>query len=249
MLDFLKELTRRKVWLFGGIYLAVAWVMLQIVVTVEATMNLPDWIDQSVLVLLVVGFPFVLLLAWAQESRIKAPVATSEETTAHSEFTNDAPSVVILPFRARADDDIEQLTAEGLTDDITTLLTMVKGIKVAPRQAVGRMLGPDDDPLQMAHDLGCRYAVTGSVRRNGDKLRVSTELTDISAFDRPERTVCHPRSKFRSVDPPHLKNRSGSSCRNRRESLSLPLAANYSCWRRDTRRRRNHADNTYSKVE
>ena len=89
------------------------------------------------------------------------------------------PLVVVLPFRARANDEVEQLTAEGLTDDITTLLTAVKGIRVAPRQAVGRTLESGEDPLQIGRDLGGRYTLTGSVRRNGDRLRVSCELTDL----------------------------------------------------------------------
>ena len=89
------------------------------------------------------------------------------------------PLVVVLPFRARANDEVEQLTAEGLTDDITTLLTAVKGIKVAPRQAVGRTLESGEDPLQIGRDLGGRYTLTGSVRRNGDRLRFSCELTDL----------------------------------------------------------------------
>ncbi len=192
---FLSELARRKVWLFGGIYLALGWIVLQVAVVIEATLKLPDWIDQSVLVLLGLGFPFALLFAWAQESQgQKTPVSTgSEPQTAQVNQPSSELSVVVLPFRATANDEIGQLTAEGLTDDITTLLTGVKGIKVAPRQAMGRRLAADDDALEIARDLGGRYALTGSVRRDGDKLRVSTELTDISEreqkwsqkFDRP----------------------------------------------------------------
>ncbi|MFT4614929.1 MAG: TolB-like protein, partial [Bacteroidia bacterium] len=106
-----------------------------------------------------------------------APEAT--ETTATVGHAGNAPFIVVLPFRARESDEIEQLTAEGLTDDITSLLTLVKDVKVAPRQAVARRLDADDDGLQIARDVGGRYALTGSVRRSGDQLRVSTELTDI----------------------------------------------------------------------
>ncbi len=93
--------------------------------------------------------------------------------------TSDGSRIVVLPFRARASDEIEQVTAEGLTDDVTTLLTSVKGLSVTPRTSVRRTLGPDDNAVQVARDLSCRYAVTGSVRRSGDKLRVSVELIDI----------------------------------------------------------------------
>jgi TolB-like protein len=180
MLNFLKELTRRKVWLFGGVYLGLGWVLLQVSIAIEATLSLPNWVDQITLIMLGLGFPIALLLAWAQESRVETTRAISKESTAASnDRATDAPSIVVLPFRARVDDEVEQLTAEGITDDITTLLTSVKGLKVAPRQAVVRTLSPGDDGLQIARDLGGRYVLTGSVRRNDNSLRVSCELTDL----------------------------------------------------------------------
>ncbi|PHS25637.1 MAG: hypothetical protein COA84_07325 [Robiginitomaculum sp.] len=157
-------------------------------------MKLPDWVDQTTLVLLVIGFPLTLLLAWAQDSQASVSVIDEPNSKAGpTDKTIGEPSIVVLPFRARQSDEIEQLTAEGLTDDITSLLTGVKGIKVAPRLAVGRVLLPDADPLQIASDLGGRFAMTGSVRRNNNQLRISCELTDIrdkeqkwsQNFDRP----------------------------------------------------------------
>lgn len=92
----------------------------------------------------------------------------------------DGSRIVVLPFRARANDEIEQVTAEGLTDDITTLLTSVKGLSVTPRTSLRRSLEAEDSPVKIAMDLRCRYAVTGSVRRSGSRLRVSAELIDVS---------------------------------------------------------------------
>lgn len=153
--DILKKLWKRRVVQFGALYLGASWLLLQVAVALEQTLKLPDWADQLVLVMLLVGFPLVLILAWAQGTRsqeTKSPDEGSE--TASIEPVSDDLSVVVLPFRARADDEIEQLTAEGLTDDITTLLTSVKGIKVAPRQAVGRTLEAGQDALQIARNLG-----------------------------------------------------------------------------------------------
>ncbi|MEO1568831.1 MAG: hypothetical protein AAFR94_06370 [Pseudomonadota bacterium] len=59
-------------------------------------------------------------------------------------------------------------------------MTMVKGLKVAPRQGVARALDDDVDPMEIVRNLGGRYAVTGSVRRDGDQLRVSADLVDIT---------------------------------------------------------------------
>lgn len=181
MPEFFQQLWKRKVVQFGVLYLGAAWLLFQVAIAIESTMSLPDWLDQSVLVLLLLGFPLALIMAWAQESR-----ANSEQTDklkksqSGSASLSDVPSIVVLPFRHRNDDEIQQLTAEGLTDDITSLLTMVKGLKVAPRQGVARTLGDDVDPIEIVRSLGGRYAVTGSVRREGDQLRVSAELVDIT---------------------------------------------------------------------
>jgi TolB-like protein len=91
----------------------------------------------------------------------------------------DGSRIVVLPFRARESDEIEQMTADGLTDDVTMLLTSVKGMNVVPRTSVQRTLGLNDSVAQIAVTHGSRYAVTGSVRRAGDKLRVSVELIDV----------------------------------------------------------------------
>ena len=91
----------------------------------------------------------------------------------------DGSRIIVLPFRARDSDEIEQMTAEGLTDDVTTLLASVKGMNVVPRTSVQRTLAPNEMAAQIAMAHACRYAVTGSVRRAGDKLRVSVELIDV----------------------------------------------------------------------
>ena len=127
-----------------------------------------------------------------------APTAApSRSIPVRAQRATDGSRIVVLPFRARANDDVEMVTAEGLTDDVTTLLTSVKELSVTPRNSVRRTLESHDNPVQIAKDLSCRYAVTGSVRRSGDKLRVSVELIDVNdnqqkwsqKFDRPAEDI------------------------------------------------------------
>ena len=82
MIEFFKELRRRKVWLFGGIYLAMAWVLFEVAMALEATLGLPGWVDQVALVLLGLGFPVALLLAWAQDSGTSAANPTKTGSAA-----------------------------------------------------------------------------------------------------------------------------------------------------------------------
>ena len=102
MIEFLKELRRRKVWLFAGVYLALAWVLLQVAIALEDTLSLPTWVDQVTLVLLGLGFPVALLLAWAQDSNAstakKATTESASPSTTMAHEGRNRPSLVILPF-------------------------------------------------------------------------------------------------------------------------------------------------------
>ncbi len=65
MASFLGEIRRRKVFQVAAVYAVVAWLLVQIVATVEAPLNLPDWVDTLVILLLAVGFPITLIVSWA----------------------------------------------------------------------------------------------------------------------------------------------------------------------------------------
>jgi len=64
-MSFLGEIKRRKVFQVAAVYAVVAWLLIQIVDVVGGPLNLPEWIDAVVIVLLAVGFPIAVILAWA----------------------------------------------------------------------------------------------------------------------------------------------------------------------------------------
>ena len=66
-MPLISELRRRNVFRVGIAYLVVAWLLLQVVDVVAPMLELPDWAPKFVLLLLVIGFPIALLLAWAFE--------------------------------------------------------------------------------------------------------------------------------------------------------------------------------------
>ncbi len=65
MASFLGEIKRRKVFQVAAVYAVVAWLTIQIVDVIGEPLNLPDWLDTVVIVLLAVGFPIAVILAWA----------------------------------------------------------------------------------------------------------------------------------------------------------------------------------------
>lgn len=64
-MSFLEETKRRKVFQVAAVYAVVAWLLVQIVATVETPLSLPDWVDTLVIVLLAVGFPITVIMSWA----------------------------------------------------------------------------------------------------------------------------------------------------------------------------------------
>ena len=65
MASFLGEIKRRKVFHVAAVYAVVAWLTIQIVDVISEPLNLPGWLDTVVIILLAVGFPIAVILAWA----------------------------------------------------------------------------------------------------------------------------------------------------------------------------------------
>lgn len=64
-MSFMGEMKRRKVFQVAAMYAVVAWLLIQVITSVETPLNLPDWVDTFVIILLAVGFPIALVLGWA----------------------------------------------------------------------------------------------------------------------------------------------------------------------------------------
>lgn len=83
MQSFFAELKRRNVFKVGVAYTIVAWLLIQVIVSIEAPLHLPNWSDTLIIILLAIGFPVALILAWAYEMTPegvrKTQAATPEE--------------------------------------------------------------------------------------------------------------------------------------------------------------------------
>jgi len=64
-MSFLGEVKRRKVFQVAVVYAVVAWLLVQVITSIEAPLSLPDWVDTLVIVLLAIGFPITLIISWA----------------------------------------------------------------------------------------------------------------------------------------------------------------------------------------
>src|SRR5262249_60252140 len=87
-------------------------------------------------------------------------------------------SVVVLPFANLSNDPEQEYFADGITDDLTTDLSLLPGSFVIARNTAFTYKGKPTDAKQIGHDLGVRYVVEGSVRRTGDQVQINVQLID-----------------------------------------------------------------------
>jgi TolB-like protein/rhodanese-related sulfurtransferase/Flp pilus assembly protein TadD len=87
-------------------------------------------------------------------------------------------SVAVLPFVNMSSDKEQEYFSDGMTDDIITDLSKLSGILVIARNSSWTYKGKSVKVQQVAEDLGVRYVLEGSVRREGDTVRINARLVD-----------------------------------------------------------------------
>jgi adenylate cyclase len=88
------------------------------------------------------------------------------------------PSLVVLPFANLSGDAAEDYFADGITEELTTALARVRWFHVVDRNAAFAFRGEHVDARRAGRELGVRYALAGSVRRAGGRLRIAGQLVD-----------------------------------------------------------------------
>ncbi|MEP0940255.1 MAG: tetratricopeptide repeat protein [Rhizobiaceae bacterium] len=96
--------------------------------------------------------------------------------SAHVE--EEKPSIAILPFDNMSKDPEDEYFSLGITDDIATDLSKVSELVVIARDATREYKDRSTGSSQVAHELGVRYVLKGSVRRGGGRVRVNARLMD-----------------------------------------------------------------------
>ena len=90
----------------------------------------------------------------------------------------EKPSIVVLPFQNMSSDAENDYFVDGITEEITTGLSRFREIVVAARGSSILIGAQSPDTVEAASKLGVRYALDGSVRRAGDRVRITARLTD-----------------------------------------------------------------------
>ena len=90
----------------------------------------------------------------------------------------DRPSIAVLPFTNMSGDPEQEYFADGMVEDIITELSRFGGLFVIARNSSFQWKGKPADVGQVGRDLGVRYVLEGSVRRVGDRIRISAQLIE-----------------------------------------------------------------------
>ncbi len=121
----------------------------------------------------------VVILAYERffTAELQAPADPAAATVSDTNVSS-RPSIAVLPFLNLSDDPQNAYFSDGLTEEILNLLVRVQVIDVAARTSSFFFKGKDVDIKTVATRLGVRNVLEGSVRREGDKIRVTAQLID-----------------------------------------------------------------------
>ena len=109
------------------------------------------------------------------------PVAPAPSVAKSPAAAPADPSLVVLPFEGRTDGKEDAYLADGIHEDIVTTFASVRGLKVTSRASALRFRKTNKPPRQIGQELGVAYLLTGSVRREGNQVRVTAELVDTTS--------------------------------------------------------------------
>ena len=206
--SFFEELQRRRVYRVAAAYIIAAGFIIQIGSAILPAWELPNWTFRMVVVLLLIGFPIALILAWAFDvtpEGIEATPKTGAEThlrrnmfilvaigvivsTAAGFFLwprvsgrNVDKSIAVLPFANLSDEKENAYFADGMQDDILTNLSKIGDLKVISRTSVMSYRGEGTrNAREIGKALGVAMLLEGSVRRIGNRVRVNVQLINAS---------------------------------------------------------------------
>ena len=103
------------------------------------------------------------------------------ESTAEQSLTEKPPAIAVLPFANMSGDTEQEYFVDGITEDIITNLSLWKTFPVISRNSSFTFKDKSVNLKEVAKELGVRYIVEGSVRKGGNKVRITAQLIDADA--------------------------------------------------------------------
>src|SRR5207302_5662640 len=115
-------------------------------------------------------------IAWVRVYRVRLSGEAAQLRPALA--LPDKPSIAVLPFTNLSGDPEQDYFADGMVEDIITGLSRIKWVFVIARNSSFAYRGKAMDVKQVGRELGVRYVLEGSVRKSGNRVRITAQLID-----------------------------------------------------------------------
>jgi TolB-like protein/cytochrome c-type biogenesis protein CcmH/NrfG len=203
MSGFFEELQRRKVYRVAAAYIVAAGFLIQMASAAFPAWELPNWSLRLVIVLLLIGFPIALVLAWAYDitpqgirgtptrgihrrRNLILLIALAVIISASAGFfllpraVRDKidKSVAVLPFQNLSSDPNNAYFADGIQEEILTRLAKIADLKVISRTSTQQYQSQPGNLAEIAKQLGVANILEGSVQKAGNQVRVNVHLVN-----------------------------------------------------------------------
>jgi adenylate cyclase len=123
--------------------------------------------------------------AFAVKAQSEASSSQSKDALSNSDRKPlplpDKPSIAVLPFQNMSGDPEQEYFADGMVEDIITALSRFKSLFVIARNSSFTYKGKSVDIKQVGRELGVQHVLEGSVRKVGEKVRITTQLIDTAS--------------------------------------------------------------------
>jgi len=231
-MSIISELQRRNVIRVAMAYVAVAWLVVQVLDTLAPLFGISDDTARIIVIVLAIGLIPALVLAWvfewtpdglkregevdhdSAESRGAAksldrviigvlalavvyfafdkfvldPARDVEIATEAAERARDTAlvssygehSIAVVPFADLSPDKDQEYFSDGIAEEIISLLSRIRNLRVIARSSAFAFKGQNLAASVIAEQLNVRYIMEGSVRRAGERLRITTTVIDAS---------------------------------------------------------------------
>ena len=180
---FFAELKRRKVYSVAIAYVVAGWALAQGIAQVLPVFDIPNWVVRLLVVLIVLGFPVALTVSWFFDFTRYGIVRTPDRAPQPSIKAVDPSisqerSIAVLPFKDLSAGPERDYLGEGIAEEILTALSKVDNLRVAARRSSFWFKDRDAELSEVASKLNVEHVVEGSIRRDGNRIRVTAELTE-----------------------------------------------------------------------
>jgi len=205
---FFAELKRRNVYKVAIAYIVGGWALAQGLAQVLPVFSVSNWVIQLIVLLIILGLPVALGLAWAFELTPEGLKRTEDvdeaAAAAHKKRawiyvvivgalvsvglfflgrysameTAPRQSIAVLPLVNESGDPKDEYFSDGLSEELIAALAQISGLKVIGRSSSFRFKDRKEDPKTIGEKLGVTTLLDGTVRKQGDRVRIVAELVN-----------------------------------------------------------------------